>query len=89
MRLDRLSSRMAIVAAGAAIVAMGALTSCSSGSEQESAPTIPAAPASSAPAASPTEKALGPDYDGSFTPSVDPTPPSAVCEEVVDGVCKR
>lgn len=85
----RLTGRIAIFAGGAAIIAMGTLTSCSSGTEKEAPSTTPSAPTSSAPAATPTEKRAGPDYDGSFTPSINPIPPGSVCKEVHNGVCVR
>jgi len=86
MKSGGLPSRIAVAVGGAAIVATGALTACGSGPDEASPATNPA---SNAPAVSPTEKAVDPDYDESFTPSVDPTPPSAVCEEVINGVCVR
>ena len=89
MRSDRLVGRIAIFAGGAAIVAMGALTSCSSGSDKEAPSSTPPSPTSSAASAAPTEKAVGPDYDNSFTPSINPMPPGAVCKEVHNGVCVR
>jgi hypothetical protein len=81
--------RIAIFAGGAAIVAMGTLTSCSSGTEKEAPTTTPSAPTSSAPAPTPTEKRASPDYEGSFTPPINPTPPGSVCKEVHNGVCVR
>ena len=89
-----MTSRIAIFAGGAAIVAMGALTSCSSGTEKEAPTTAPSTPTSSAPASSapspmPTEKRAKPDYDASFTPAIDPVPPGSVCKEVHNGVCIR
>jgi hypothetical protein len=94
MSSGRLTSRIAIFAGGAAIVAMGALTSCSSGTEKEAPSSTPSTPTSSAPSSSaasptPTEKRAKPDYDASFTPAIDPVPPGAVCREVHNGVCIR
>ena len=89
MSSARLTARIALFAGGAAIVAMGALTSCSSGTEKETPSTTPSSSAtSSAATPTPTEKALGPG-DNSFTPSINPAPPGAVCKEVVNGVCVR
>ena len=85
----RLTGRIAIFAGGAAIIAMGTLTSCSSGTEKEAPSTTPSAPTSSAPSATPTEKRASPDYEGSFTPPINPTPPGSVCKEVHNGVCVR
>lgn len=89
MSSGRLMGRIAIFAGGAAIVVMGALTSCSSGTEKEAPTTTPTSPASSAPSVTPTEKRAKPDYDASFTPAIDPVPPASVCKEVHNGVCIR
>jgi hypothetical protein len=89
MSSGRFMARIAIFAGGAAIVAMGTLTSCSSSTEKEAPSTTPSAPTSSAPSATPTEKRASPDYEGSFTPPINPTPPGSVCREVHNGVCVR
>lgn len=89
MSSGRLTGRIALFAGGAAIVAMGALTSCSSGTEKEAPTTTPTSPASSSPSVTPTEKAISPDYDASFTPPINPVPPGSVCREVHNGVCVR
>ena len=94
MSSGRLMGRIAIVAGGAAVIAMGTLTSCSSGTEKEAPSSTPSAPTSSAPttgaaSVTPTEKRASPDYDASFTPSINPIPPGAVCKEVHNGVCVR
>lgn len=89
MSSGRFMGRIAIFAGGAAIVAMGTLTSCSSGTEKEAPTTTPSAPTSSAPVPTPTEKAIGPDYEGSFTPSINPAPPGSVCKQIQNGVCIR
>jgi hypothetical protein len=92
MNSGRLTHRIAIVAGGAALVAVGVLTGCSPTTEKEapSSTSTPAPSAStSAPAATPTEKAIGPGGENSFSPTVDPTPPGAVCKSVVGGVCVR
>lgn len=83
-----------MIAAGAALVAMGSLTSCSPTTEKEapsttSTPTSTPATSATTPSASPTEKAVGPGTGGSFSPTINPTPPGAVCKEVVNGVCIR
>ncbi len=83
MSTDRLSRRIAIAAGGAALVLMGSLTACSPAKEKD----VPPAPSTSS-SPTPTEKALLPGGDQSFTPKV-PTPPGAVCKEVVNGVCMR
>ena len=41
------------------------------------------------PSLEPTEKAVAPGGANSFTPSVNPTGPNAVCKEIVNGVCVR
>ena len=94
MSSGRFMGRIAIFAGGAAIVAMGTLTSCSSSTEKEAPSTTPSAPttsapSTSAPSASPTEKRASPDYDSSFTPAIDPTPPGSVCKQIQNGVCIR
>ncbi len=93
MKSGRLTRRMAIVAGGTALVAMGALTGCSPSTEKDapsstSSTSMPA-PTSSSLAPTPTEKALTPGGENSFSPSVDPTPPGAVCTKVENGVCIR
>lgn len=81
-------TRRIVLAGSAALVAIGALAGCSSTSEKE-APTTTSTPASSsAPAVTPSEKAAG-GGGNSFSPSVNPTAPGAVCKEIVNGVCKR
>lgn len=89
MSSGRFMGRIAIFAGGAAIVAMGTLTSCSSSTEKEAPSTTPSARTSSAPSVTPTEKRASPDYEGSFTPPINPTPPGSVCKEVHNGVCVR
>lgn len=89
MASGRIAGRIALFAGGAAIVAMGALTSCSSSTEKEAPSTPSTSPTSSAPSATPTEKAIGPGDNESFTPTINPVPPGAVCKEVHNGVCVR
>jgi hypothetical protein len=38
---------------------------------------------------SPTEKAVSPGGANSFSPTVNPVPPGAVCNEVVGNTCVR
>ncbi|WP_029117073.1 hypothetical protein [Mycobacterium sp. URHB0044] len=81
MNSRRLGRRLAAVAGGAAIVAMGALTAACGGADKESpsstetttATTSSSAPASTA-APSPTEKSLNPTGGNLFTPPVTATP---------------
>ena len=80
MNSRRLGRRVAAVAGGAAIVAMGALTAACGGAEKESPSTTEttttttssSAPASTAPA-SPTEKSINPTGGNLFTPPVTAT----------------
>ncbi len=87
-----LSRRIVIAAGGAALVAMGTLTACSTTKEKE-APSTTSTPAptssSAAVTPSPTEKAMLPGGDQSFSPTINPVPPGAVCKEIVNGVCMR
>lgn len=85
------SRSIAVAAGAAALVAMGSLTACSPTTEKEAPSTTAttSAPSSSAPAPSPTEKAMLPGGDESFTPTINPTPPGAVCKQIVNGVCMR
>lgn len=87
MRSGRLTRQIALFAGGAAIVGMGALTACSS-SEKE-APATSTTTSTSAPSVSPTEKAVGPGGNNSFSPTVNPAPPGPVCKEVVGNECIR
>lgn len=87
MGTGQLSRRIAFAVGGAALVVMGTLTSCSSTAEKETPSTTTAPSSSSAPA--PTEKAMLPGVDNSFSPPVNPIPPGAVCKQVVNGVCIR
>lgn len=87
-----LTRRMAIVAGGTALIAMGTLTACSPSTEKEAPSTTSAttsAPASSPVTPMPTEKAVGPGSNNSFSPSVNPIPPGAVCTKIENGVCVR
>lgn len=88
MSSKRSMSRIAMFTGGAAIVAMSTLASCST-TEKEAPSTPPATPTTSAPSVTPTEKAVGPDSENSFSPSIHPAPPGSVCKEVHNGVCVR
>jgi hypothetical protein len=83
-----LSRRMAMVVGGTALVAIGTLTACSPTTEKE-APSTTSATTSSSASPSPTEKALTPGGNNSFSPSVNPVPPGAVCTKIENGVCVR
>ena len=91
MSTDRLSRRIAIAAGGAALVAMSTLSACSTTKEKEAPPSTstPSVSTSSAsPTPSATEKAMLPGGP-SFTPTVNPVPPGAVCKQIINGVCMR
>jgi hypothetical protein len=87
MSTGRLSRRIAIAAGGAALVAMSTLTACSTTKEKE-APSTSSTTAPSSASPSPTEKAVLPQGP-SFSPTVNPVQPGAVCKQVVNGVCMR
>lgn len=89
------STRSLLLGTGAALLALGALMGCTPTTEKDapatSTPTTPTTQTtpttgSTAPAVTPTEKAVG---GNSFSPSVNPTGPGAICKEVVNGVCVR
>jgi hypothetical protein len=93
MTSGRITRQIALLAGGAAIIGMGALTACSTKEKEAPSPTstpsTSQAPATSeAPVGTPTEKAIGP-AGPSFSPSVNPAPPGAVCNKVINGVCSR
>lgn len=96
--IDRRDARMTspkltrgfLIGAGAALLVVGAVTGCTPTTEKDAPATSSTAPpttGSSAPAVTPTEKAVG--GGNSFSPSVNPTGPDAVCKEIVNGVCVR
>lgn len=92
MKSSPLARRLALVAGGASLVVMGTFTAGCSTSTKEEPTTTPAttAPSASSPApVSPTEKAVGPGGDNSFSPTINPTPPGASCKTIVNGVCQR
>jgi hypothetical protein len=86
MSAGRLTRQIALFAGGVAIVGMGALTACSSNAKES--PSTTTTPSSSV-TPSPTEKAVGPGGPNSFSPTVNPAPPGAVCKEVVGNNCVR
>ena len=93
MKSSQLARRLALVAGGASLVVMGTLTAgCSTSTTEEPTTTTPATTAPSASSTapiSPTKKAVGPGGNNSFSPTIDPTPPGAVCKTIVNGVCQR
>lgn len=92
MRTRPLTRRFGLVLGGVAVVTMGTLTAgCGTSTMEEPKTTEPSttAPSSSAPTVIPSEKAVGPGGTNSFSPSINPKPPGAVCKDVVNGVCIR
>ena len=92
MSSGSLTRRLGLLAGGAAVVAMATLSACGSDKTHES-PSSPAPSQSESatppPSLSPTEKAAGVSGPNSFTPTINPKPPGAVCREVVGNVCIR
>ena len=93
MNSGRLTRQIALLVGGAAIIGMGTLTACST--KEKEAPSTTAPSTSQAPMTSempsmntPTEKAVGP-AGPSFSPTVNPAQPGAVCAKIVNGVCSR
>jgi len=79
MNSHRFGRRLALIAGGAAIIAMGTLTACGGGGKEApssttttTTTTTTSAPASSEP--SPTEKSINPTGGNLFTPPVTATP---------------
>ncbi|PND55587.1 hypothetical protein CRM90_22025 [Mycobacterium sp. ENV421] len=88
MSSGRLTRQIALFAGGAAIVGMGALTACSSNAKDAPSSTTTTTPSSTV-VPSPTEKAVSPGGANSFSPTVNPAPPGAVCKEIVGNNCVR
>ena len=93
MNSARLTRQIALLVGGAALIGMSTLTACST--KEKEAPSSTAPSTSQAPSTSeappmitPTEKAVGP-AGPSFSPTVNPVPPGAVCNKIVNGVCSR
>jgi hypothetical protein len=89
MGTTRFTRQIALAAGAAALVGMGALTACSTDTKEK--PTETKSPSSSAPATptnapSPTEKAVGPGGNNSFSPTVKARPaPTALPGNVITG----
>lgn len=81
--------RLALAGAGAAVVTMGVLSGCSSTKEEPPATTTTTPSSATSAVVSPTEKALSPTGDNSFSPTVNPTPKGGTCIRIVNGVCMR
>jgi hypothetical protein len=76
MNSQRFGRRLALIAGGAAIIAMGTLTACGGGGNESpsSTTTTTTTTTTSAPAPSPTEKSINPTGGNLFTPPVTATP---------------
>ncbi|MDT5067156.1 MAG: hypothetical protein QOK02_3311 [Mycobacterium sp.] len=74
MNSQRFGRRLALVAGGAAIIAMGTLTACGGGGNQSPSSTTTTTTTTSAPTPSPTEKSINPTGGNLFTPPVTATP---------------
>jgi len=89
MGTTRFTRQIALAVGAAALVGMGALTACSTDTKEK--PTETKSPSSSAPATptnapSPTEKAVGPGGNNSFSPTVKARPaPTALPGNVITG----
>jgi hypothetical protein len=80
MNSQRFGRRLALIAGGAAIIAMGMLTACGGGGKEtpSSTTTTTTTTTTSAPAPSPTEKSINPTGGNLFTPPVTATPAPGV-----------
>jgi hypothetical protein len=76
MNSQRFGRRLALIAGGAAIIAMSTLTACGGGGKESpsSTTTTTTTTTTSAPAPSPTEKSINPTGGNLFTPPVTATP---------------
>jgi hypothetical protein len=74
MNSQRFGRRLALVAGGAAIVAMGTLTACGGGGNESPSSTTTTTTTTSAATPSPTEKSINPTGGNLFTPPVTATP---------------
>ena len=87
MSNGRIMSRIALAGGASVLVVMGALSGCSSTKEEPSSTTTPSSTTSSV--VSPTEKAMTPGGDNSFSPTVHAPHPGGNCTRIVNGVCMR
>jgi len=74
MKSDRLTRRLALVAGGSAIIAMGVLTGCGGGEKPSPSSTT----TTTTVAPSPTEKSIDPSGGNKFTPPVTANPAPTV-----------
>ena len=91
MKTEHMVRRVALVAGGGAVVAMAMLSAGCGTSTKEEPSTTPSSTTSpsSSPPVSPTEKVVTPGGDQSFSPTIKPHNPGAICEKVVGGTCVR
>ena len=59
------------------------------GTTTKETPTSTPTSTTSVTAPIPTEKAVGPGDNSSFSPTVNPVPPGSVCKQIVNGICMR
>jgi hypothetical protein len=79
MKSDRMARRLALIAGGSAIIAMGALTAgCGTKEAPSPSSTTTTTATTSAATPSPTEKSINPSAGNSFTPPVNATPAPTV-----------
>ena len=89
MSTRTMSRRIAFIAGGTAVLAMTTLSACTSTETPKPSQTSVAPSQSESVTPSPTEKAIGTNGPNSFTPTVNPAPPGAVCTKVVGNNCIR
>jgi hypothetical protein len=78
MKSDRMARRLALVAGGSAIIAMGALTAGCGGNQSPSPSSTTTTTTTTSVAPSPTEKSINPSAGNSFTPPVKAPPAPTV-----------
>ena len=88
MKAGQLTRQIALLAGGATIVGMGALTAGCGSNAKESPSTTTTPTSTSTAVPSPTEKAVS-GVGQLVSPTVNPAPPGAVCKRVVGNECIR
>jgi hypothetical protein len=79
MQSDRMTRRLALIAGGSAIIAMGALTAgCGQNQSPSPSSTTTTTTTTTSVAPSPTEKSINPTGGNSFSPPVKATPAPTV-----------
>ena len=82
----RVTRKIALATGAAALVGMGALTACSTGTKEKPAETKSPSESSAPAVPSPTEKKVGPGGNNSFSPTVKARPaPTALPGNVITG----